>query len=130
MSSKFLEAKDIVDIAIVYQMFSKIQLLRLIHTLYDSRIHSKSHERVFPIALYKIFVLYEDFEVFEYLVEHEKHLSGRDLLSLVKYSINNSKTLFTVFLAKSYSKQLEPYEHDIIQDLLFYIENSIGTYQI
>lgn len=130
VNSKFLEAKDIVDIAIVHQIFSKIQLLRLIHTLYNSRIKSNAQERVFPIALYKIFVLYEDFEIFEYLVQHETHLSGRDLLSLVKYSINNSRTMFTIYLAKTYSKQLEPFEHDIIQDLLLYIENCVGMHSL
>lgn len=34
---KYLEAKDVVDIAIVYQVFSKQQLLRLIRMLYQER---------------------------------------------------------------------------------------------
>lgn len=126
VSSKFLEGKDIIDIAIVQKIFNKTQLLRLILMLYENRLDAKNPERIFPISLYKIFILYADFEIFEYLIQHEPHVSNRDILTFSKYSIICSSPMFSIYFAKAYAKQLDKLKHDIIQELLYNIETANG----
>jgi hypothetical protein len=123
-SSKFLEKKDIVDIAIVHKIFTKDELLELILLIFDQREIEEENERRFPIALYKIFIIYEDFEIFQYLLSFEPYISKEDLLSLCKYSIMCSSSLFTIYFGKAYDEQLSKVGYDIITELISYLETA------
>jgi hypothetical protein len=123
-SSKFLEKKDIIDIAIIHKVFTKAELLDLIMLIFDKKETEEENERRFPIALYKIFILYEDFEIFQYLLSFETCMLKEDLLSMCKYSIMCSSSLFTIYFGKAYDEQLSKMGYDIITELINYLETA------
>ena len=71
-SSKYLEAKDIIELALRYSPLSSDEIIQLCLGFNDS--WSKNAEKyagIFPLYLYKLFVFYEQFELFEKAYQQE-----------------------------------------------------------
>ena len=126
-SSKFLEKKDIIDIAIVGKIFGNSQLWKLISFVFKG--YKKKGELIYPLSLYKIFILYEDFSIFHYLISQEISMASQDLLTLNKYSIFCSSTIFSIYFGKVFNHKLDRFKPDIIQALLSSIDSANSNLQ-
>ena len=82
------------------------------------------NEMLFPMSLYKTFVLYEDFKTFEYLRNVEKKFPNRWIYDLLKYSISCSSLMFTFYFSKSISIKEHKVAKEIVKELLKSISSS------
>lgn len=77
-----------------------------------------TYETQIPVSVYQIFILYEDFEMFQYFYDQEKGVTIHEILNLIKYSIRCSSLNFTVYFAKRYKKDLSNFKAEVIEELL------------
>ena len=122
-SFKYLERKDILDIAVVYKILNKTKLNDLIILLYYKIEKPEYQLTVFPISVYKTLIQDEDFETFLYLSSYEKKFPKSSLFELWKYSINESP-MFWIYFAKNYKKKLRKYINEIIDHLIKSIDHN------
>ena len=69
--NKMLEVKDIIEIALFYNILKVDELLSLIKILYHEDNIIKDFATIYPVSLYKLLAQYECVHIFERLIELE-----------------------------------------------------------
>ena len=72
--NKIMESKDIIEIAIYYQMLNIDQIYELILILYNQSNLIRDIDSVYPISLYKLLIEYDCIQIFEKLLKSELSL--------------------------------------------------------
>ena len=119
--SKFLEAKDYVEIAIRYCLLNDWELLSLIIKLF----HEDDLEtciNLFPTYLYKLLIYYEKLTLFESLYEKEKQYgnvkSSHIITDWFSYWIIINNITIALYLLKKFAGELKNRNEEIIDSIL------------
>ena len=124
LNSKYLESKDIIDIAVSYKILNRNKLVELISILYNKKDLGNDNELLFPISLYKTLVLHEDFETFSELRNSEKKFPKSLIIELWKHSIAWSSPMFTLYFSKNIKIGRSKLINEIINQLLVSFDTS------
>ena len=69
-----MESKDIIEIAIYYQMLNIDQIYELTLILYNQNNLIRDIDSVYPLSLYKLLIEYDCFQIIEKLLKSELSL--------------------------------------------------------
>ena len=69
--NKLVEAKDIVEIGLYFNILESNALYDLINILYDRENFIKDFTSLYPVSLYKLLIQYEWMQAFDRLIELE-----------------------------------------------------------
>lgn len=120
--SKFLEAKDYVEIAIRYCLLNDCAMMDFICSLFYDEFAIWGMN-LFPIYIYKLLVYYEKMSLFECLYEKEKvydRIKGSNIIvDCFSYAIIIDNITIALYLLKKYRRQIEHKNETIIDAILF-----------
>ena len=69
---KYLESKDIIDIAIVSKLLPLGQIVELIEFLCDKlHLYQENEDTILPISIYKVLIFHEYLDLFDYFYTKE-----------------------------------------------------------
>lgn len=121
-NSKFLEAKDYVEIGIRFCILEDKELIQLITFLFYDEFKI-STMNLYPMYIYKLLVYYEKISLFEALYEKEK-LYDRSVNSMIlhecfSYSVILNNISIAVYFLRKYKRQLLPKCGSIIDSIIY-----------
>ena len=69
--NKLIEAKDIIEIGLYFNLLESTVLFNLINILFDREDYIKDFTNIYPVSLYKLLTQYERMQTFDKLIEIE-----------------------------------------------------------
>ena len=120
--SKFLEAKDYVEIAIRYWLLEDWELMKFIVFLFIEEEEIIDCISIFPLYIYKTLIYYEKLSLFESLYQKEKELNDFKGYHIIKdwfsYAIIINNLTVALYLFKKFSRLLYNSNETIIDSIL------------
>ena len=148
---KILESKDIIDIALCFELLNPEELLDLICFIFQTQKESYEFGGIFPLSVYNLLVMHDQMAVFDKIFEIEKEeehcesvlatqIIGKLLNVLTcianafNYAIFSNKMLISGHISRKYISYMYQKKEDCIQSLLQIIneyseDNGSQTYK-
>lgn len=79
-------------------------------------------ETLVPISLYKLFILHENYELFDHYYQRESKFVKNDCSELIKYSLLCSNLRFTIYYSNKYLSNLDYFRHELVQEFLLNVQ--------
>ncbi|CAI2386274.1 unnamed protein product [Moneuplotes crassus] len=122
--TKYLQEKDIIEIAVIICFFTPEQICELCSLIFFWKgPELSSLDTRFPLSLYKLLLFYEELEAFQLLYSKESNdrLKKIIILKSFSYSLLISNPLIAIYLRNIYPDELYSNKSECIDAILTYL---------
>ncbi|CAI2359412.1 unnamed protein product [Moneuplotes crassus] len=123
-STKYLHHKDVIEIALIFCLFSGSQIVDLCKLIFtwDNSLDSRL-SYLYPLSVYKLLIFYEELEGFDLLYQQETSEDTKDniIAESLSYSLIINNPLIAVYLSNNYPQEVFDNKNIIIDSILNYL---------
>ena len=128
LNSKYLQPNDIVCMCIASKILSLDQIVDLINFLcVRLELYKENKQTLLPISFYKVFVLHEVFDLFDYFYMKEQNFPREYSIELLKYAITSSSMMFVVYYIRKYNIKIATFKTALIWQFLYKLETFVKS---